>query len=48
LVVTAQRVTACSWATMRSTLRATVSCTAPRTWPALTPVLITAPNVRTS
>ena len=31
-----------------STDRAKVSCTGPRTWPQLTPVVITAPNILTS
>ena len=47
-VVTAMRVMDCSRETIGWMERAKASCTGPRTWPALTPVLITAPNMRTS
>ena len=47
-VVAASRVMAISSGRTGSTERAKASWTGPRTWPALTPVVITAPKVRMS
>ena len=47
-VVAARRVMEISSGNTGSTEVAKVICTGPRTWPALTPVVITAPNVRMS
>ena len=48
IFVTVWRVMVTSCWTMGSMLREKLICTGPRTWPQLSPVVITAPKVRTS